>query len=153
MTHGSIAARVRKNKEAHPERYCPVPNCLWRSGGQLCPKHRSDMHPCNDCGAPIEIAQELCSKCEVSALMTLHTSDSQGDGEKFRALDKVRRVQPWATPHLDLQGIAGEVRYLAVQPHDNQPAMWLCAFRGIPFLIREDDLELVEPESRCLPRE
>ncbi len=29
-THGSVAKAVRLDKEAHPERYCPVRNCLWR---------------------------------------------------------------------------------------------------------------------------
>lgn len=38
--HAQVAASVRRNKEAHPERYCPIPNCLWRSGGKCCPKHK-----------------------------------------------------------------------------------------------------------------
>lgn len=41
MSRGSVAASVRKSKDAHPERYCPVKNCLWRlkEGQVLCPKH------------------------------------------------------------------------------------------------------------------
>jgi len=40
MTRGGVAASVRKSKEAHPERFCPVKDCLWRTGdGSRCPKH------------------------------------------------------------------------------------------------------------------
>ena len=40
MTHNSIAAKVRKDKEAHPELYCPIKNCLYRTNGGYCPKHQ-----------------------------------------------------------------------------------------------------------------
>ena len=40
VTHDSVAANVRRNKEKHPENFCPVKRCLWRTGGGLCPKHR-----------------------------------------------------------------------------------------------------------------
>ncbi len=41
MTRGSVAASVRKSKEAHPDKFCPVPTCLWRTGdGSKCPKHK-----------------------------------------------------------------------------------------------------------------
>jgi len=30
-THGSVAARVRLNKEVNPQYYCPVNPCLWRT--------------------------------------------------------------------------------------------------------------------------
>lgn len=37
------AAKVRKEKAAHPERFCPSPRCLWRrltrDGVKPCPKH------------------------------------------------------------------------------------------------------------------
>jgi hypothetical protein len=43
ITHGSVAAKVRKEKEAHPERFCPVRNCLWKIvtpwGASPCRKH------------------------------------------------------------------------------------------------------------------
>lgn len=39
MTHGSVAASVRRNKEDHPERYCHVPACLWRINSGPCRKH------------------------------------------------------------------------------------------------------------------
>jgi hypothetical protein len=31
---------VALDKEEHPDRYCPVPGCLWRTGGGYCPRHR-----------------------------------------------------------------------------------------------------------------
>ncbi len=37
------AAKVRIEKEKHPERFCPVPSCLWRVktavGDNPCQKH------------------------------------------------------------------------------------------------------------------
>lgn len=37
------AAKVRQEKEAHPERFCPDKRCLWRvqrmGGDWPCPKH------------------------------------------------------------------------------------------------------------------
>jgi hypothetical protein len=35
--HPAKAARL--NKEAHPERYCPTKDCLWRASSGQCPKH------------------------------------------------------------------------------------------------------------------
>lgn len=37
----SPAANVAQHKEKHPELYCPVRRCLWRTGGGNCPRHRS----------------------------------------------------------------------------------------------------------------
>lgn len=43
MNRDSVAKRVRLEKEAHPERFCPVAGCLWRTTimGKLepCRKH------------------------------------------------------------------------------------------------------------------
>lgn len=39
MTRGAVAAKVRENKERHPERYCSAKNCLWRVASGKCPKH------------------------------------------------------------------------------------------------------------------
>jgi hypothetical protein len=40
MTRGQVAKTVAANKAAHPEKYCPVKNCLWRTGNsQTCPRH------------------------------------------------------------------------------------------------------------------
>ncbi len=37
-THGSVAAKVREDKERNPHRYCP--RCLWRlKPGERCGKH------------------------------------------------------------------------------------------------------------------
>ncbi len=40
----NVAAKVRAEKDAHPERFCPDPCCLWRelhSDGRIsfCPRH------------------------------------------------------------------------------------------------------------------
>lgn len=35
----NVAANVRKDKDKHPENYCPEPRCLWRTGGGYCPRH------------------------------------------------------------------------------------------------------------------
>ena len=38
----STASKVAANKEHHPDKYCPVPRCLWRTGGGRCPRHIVD---------------------------------------------------------------------------------------------------------------
>lgn len=41
-SHASTAAKVRAQKEAHPEDFCADPKCLWRTGGPRgtpCQKH------------------------------------------------------------------------------------------------------------------
>lgn len=35
----STAGAVRRNKEAHPERYCADKRCLWAVRSGPCPKH------------------------------------------------------------------------------------------------------------------
>jgi hypothetical protein len=37
-SHNQVAQRIRKEKEKHPEKFCPVKNCLYRFPG-YCPKH------------------------------------------------------------------------------------------------------------------
>lgn len=37
--YGSTAAKIRKEKDLYPERFCPSLNCLWRTGGGYCRKH------------------------------------------------------------------------------------------------------------------
>jgi len=39
MTRALVAAKVRKNKELHPERYCSAKGCLWAVSSGKCPKH------------------------------------------------------------------------------------------------------------------
>ena len=50
-THNQVAKSVREDKEAHPERYCAVKSCLWKTAvvapdgkdyilnARLCRKH------------------------------------------------------------------------------------------------------------------
>lgn len=48
--YGNVAAKVAEEKQKHPDRYCPVPRCLWKTarldhatqtfvGGGCCPRH------------------------------------------------------------------------------------------------------------------
>lgn len=39
MNRGQVAAKVRENKERHPERYCSHKGCLWAVSSGKCPKH------------------------------------------------------------------------------------------------------------------
>ena len=73
------AASVRREKEQHPERFCPV--CLWRvkhTGGPdtPCRKHPQPLptvpmftpEQCDDCGMPFNDAERSksgkCTGCE-----------------------------------------------------------------------------------------
>jgi hypothetical protein len=47
------AAIVVKNKEQHPELYCPYRRCLWKTGGGFCPRHR-----------PMNTIKVRCDLCE-----------------------------------------------------------------------------------------
>lgn len=45
-SHGSVAASVRRSKEANPEMYCAGRNCLWRLKNwkgepNPCPRHQA----------------------------------------------------------------------------------------------------------------
>ena len=35
-----IAAKVAARKQQHPELYCAVPRCLYRTDDEYCPNHR-----------------------------------------------------------------------------------------------------------------
>lgn len=39
MSHGSVAAKYRQDKENYPESYCQEPRCLWRLSSGPCRKH------------------------------------------------------------------------------------------------------------------
>ena len=39
MNRNTVAAKVAKNKAAHPERYCSRKGCLWALRSGPCPKH------------------------------------------------------------------------------------------------------------------
>lgn len=46
---GQVAAKVRADKAAHPERYCPNPRCLWRlRAGEACPRHPAPTRACSE---------------------------------------------------------------------------------------------------------
>jgi hypothetical protein len=36
----STASKVAERKAKKPELYCPQPGCLWRTGGERCPRHK-----------------------------------------------------------------------------------------------------------------
>ena len=39
----STAAKVAQDKAKHPEKFCPAPRCLWRTGtGEVCPRHKGE---------------------------------------------------------------------------------------------------------------
>ena len=44
-TYAAVAGRVRRSKEAYPERYCADPRCLWRLSSGPCPKHSARPAP------------------------------------------------------------------------------------------------------------
>lgn len=46
----NVAQAVRLDKEAHPERYCPVRRCLWRVLG----RDGEFLGPCGKHGLPTE---------------------------------------------------------------------------------------------------
>lgn len=39
MSRGQVAAKVRENKDLHPEQYCSAKGCLWVMRSGTCPKH------------------------------------------------------------------------------------------------------------------
>lgn len=49
-----VAAKVRLEKEKHPERFCSNKNCLWRTAtpsGTPCPKHSLRCEGCGERGS------------------------------------------------------------------------------------------------------
>lgn len=41
-SYRAVAASVAASKREHPEQFCPVPRCLWRTfNGAHCPRHRA----------------------------------------------------------------------------------------------------------------
>lgn len=54
-THGSATKSARVTKEKHPEFYCPVTRCLWRTGdGSRCPKHGGEPKPSGEARLPVK---------------------------------------------------------------------------------------------------
>jgi hypothetical protein len=50
VSRGSVAASVVRSKEQHPEHFCPVKRCLWRTGGGHCPRHAPRQLPAPEQG-------------------------------------------------------------------------------------------------------
>lgn len=40
MSIPTVQIKVALRKQEHPEEYCPVKKCLWRTGGGRCPRHQ-----------------------------------------------------------------------------------------------------------------
>lgn len=45
MSIPSVQIKVALRKQEHPEEYCPVKKCLWRTGGGRCPRHQIKESP------------------------------------------------------------------------------------------------------------
>lgn len=44
-SYRTVAASVAEAKRRHPEKFCPVDRCLWRTGGGRCPRHPLPKEP------------------------------------------------------------------------------------------------------------
>lgn len=42
-SYRATAAAVAEQKRRHPEKFCPVDQCLWRTGGGRCPRHPASL--------------------------------------------------------------------------------------------------------------
>lgn len=47
-SHSQVAKNVRASKEAHPEYFCVVPSCLWRTAGRVNGEFRLNTNPCKN---------------------------------------------------------------------------------------------------------
>lgn len=62
-TYAAVAGRVRRNREAHPDLYCP--KCLWRLSSGPCPTHRAKPAPClNVYGQPAAMVKHTPEKTD-----------------------------------------------------------------------------------------
>lgn len=77
----NTAAQVAQTKENHPERFCPKPRCLWRTGGGYCPRHI----------APAVVAPILRSLSEAAEEETEHVHDHKRVSKSDRT-DRLRFV-------------------------------------------------------------
>jgi hypothetical protein len=95
MSHGSAAKAAREAKERHPEQFCPVGRCLWRTGGGRCPKH------------PGTIAQEL-------AEMETRDPKLKALGDRINAMgEQIAGVQPACGPCADKRNLVLTAGYPA----------------------------------------
>jgi len=44
-SYRAVAAKVAESKRLHPDQFCPVDRCLWRTGGGRCPRHPAPALP------------------------------------------------------------------------------------------------------------
>ena len=44
-TYAGVAASVAKDKLLRPEKFCPEKRCLWKTGGDYCPRHADPAKP------------------------------------------------------------------------------------------------------------
>ena len=75
-TSRNVAMLMRLDKKRHPQNYCPVPACLYRTSGAgitgnatPCPRHITELFPtctcenngdyCNRCNALVELREQL----------------------------------------------------------------------------------------------
>lgn len=42
-SYRATAAAIAEQKRRHPEKFCPVDRCLWRTGGGRCPRHPASL--------------------------------------------------------------------------------------------------------------
>jgi hypothetical protein len=64
----NIQAKVAIDKARHPERYCPERRCLWRTGGDYCPRHEDVLVPTErlqeiyDAGSAMQEARDAAGR-------------------------------------------------------------------------------------------
>lgn len=72
----NTAARVRLDKEAHPEKYCRVPRCLWRTivfnGGTAPIIKPCRNHPHANPHAFVRDNQDACHACGQGESAAIH---------------------------------------------------------------------------------
>lgn len=90
-TYRSVAASVAESKRKHPEDFCPVDRCLWRTGGGHCPRHvhlaaapAPAIEPavCFSCGkemerpaATIKLGGDFVPMCSMECIETAVTAE------------------------------------------------------------------------------
>lgn len=97
----NVAARVREEKEQHPERFCNVRVCLWRvrhlDGRETpCPKHAALAKEVGEVGAPLPPAAsaeplDTLTAEQVCAKMYPATWSGYRENEKEQPLANAQR--------------------------------------------------------------
>lgn len=86
MSRAHTQAKVGQEKAAHPERFCPEPRCLWKTGGSRCPRHRRQ-EP-----APVDAARNVDSG---AAMFQGLIEDAATAAEHFEADDLEDFAREW----------------------------------------------------------